>query len=184
MVECSAGVERKRSILTDWNDGFRCALPSTPPPYTPTFPSSHHSPPLSVPPPPPLPPQPTYNHTTGPPPLPSPPLLSFPPPRPSTTATPHTTGFTPGSAVTRSRNFVPRISKLRYWSTRRRRATAAPRDPPSPRLPRRARRWPRRHRAFRKSRAARARPGSRQTPARLRRSDRLCGCAENIRRGP
>src|SRR6266853_1638391 len=29
---------------------------------------------------------------------------------------PHTTGFTPGSAVTRSRNLAPRISKLRYWS--------------------------------------------------------------------
>jgi hypothetical protein len=28
----------------------------------------------------------------------------------------HTTGFTPGSAVTRSRNLAPRISKLRYWS--------------------------------------------------------------------
>src|SRR6266436_5279420 len=28
----------------------------------------------------------------------------------------HTTGLTPGSAVTRSRNFAPRISKLRYWS--------------------------------------------------------------------
>src|SRR3954454_17831581 len=28
----------------------------------------------------------------------------------------HTTGLTPGSAVTRSRNRVPRISKLRYWS--------------------------------------------------------------------
>ena len=29
---------------------------------------------------------------------------------------PHTTGLTPGSAVTRSRNAAPRISKLRYWS--------------------------------------------------------------------
>src|SRR3954449_8463722 len=28
----------------------------------------------------------------------------------------HTTGLTPGSAVTRSRNLAPRISKLRYWS--------------------------------------------------------------------
>ena len=28
----------------------------------------------------------------------------------------HTTGFTPGKAVTRSRNLAPRISKLRYWS--------------------------------------------------------------------
>ena len=28
----------------------------------------------------------------------------------------YTTGLTPGSAVTRSRNFAPRISKLRYWS--------------------------------------------------------------------
>src|SRR4051794_27007249 len=28
----------------------------------------------------------------------------------------HTTGFTPGIALTSSRNFVPRISKLRYWS--------------------------------------------------------------------
>jgi hypothetical protein len=27
-----------------------------------------------------------------------------------------TTGLTPDSAVTRSRNFAPRISKLRYWS--------------------------------------------------------------------
>ncbi|MHC2822444.1 hypothetical protein ACVMBY_006004 [Bradyrhizobium huanghuaihaiense] len=29
---------------------------------------------------------------------------------------PHTTGFTPGSACTSSRNLAPRISKLRYWS--------------------------------------------------------------------
>src|ERR1700747_2783992 len=28
----------------------------------------------------------------------------------------HTTGGTPGSAVTRSRKRAPRISKLRYWS--------------------------------------------------------------------
>src|SRR4051794_884937 len=28
----------------------------------------------------------------------------------------HTTGLTPGSAVTSSRNRAPRISKLRYWS--------------------------------------------------------------------
>src|SRR6266516_7287659 len=28
----------------------------------------------------------------------------------------YTTGLTPGSEVTRSRNFAPRISKLRYWS--------------------------------------------------------------------
>src|SRR5258707_6814183 len=28
----------------------------------------------------------------------------------------HTTGLTPGSAVTSSRNLAPRISKLRYWS--------------------------------------------------------------------
>src|SRR5450432_4928070 len=29
---------------------------------------------------------------------------------------PYTAGLTPGSAVTRSRNRAPRISKLRYWS--------------------------------------------------------------------
>src|SRR5262249_5864553 len=28
----------------------------------------------------------------------------------------YTTGFTPGSALTRSRKAAPRISKLRYWS--------------------------------------------------------------------
>jgi hypothetical protein len=29
----------------------------------------------------------------------------------------HTTGLTPGNAMTRSRKAAPRISKLRYWSS-------------------------------------------------------------------